>query len=175
MWPAEGTLLPGNAQEAWGMGCTEAGSGGYLWCLRNVPATYILIGHRLKFLPPNSCMAILDKGCFPPENSLGRVGKQEVIKSFPDSPTPTPHQAAKRLGASAGTGVVCSAITYIPPPPPTINTVAATLDFKTSFLKIRCFSVLQRLSKIWKDFALVCRWLHMPPLTPLPESQCFAC
>lgn len=77
-------------QEAWGMGYTRSGLRGYLGCPQNVPATCILIRNRLKFLPLNSCKAILDKGCFPPENSLKQVGKQEVIKSSPNSPLPLP-------------------------------------------------------------------------------------
>lgn len=148
---------------------------GYLGCFRNVPATCILIRNRLKFLPLNSCKAILDKGCFPPENSLKQVGKQEVIKSSPNSPFPLPTRQQIDWVHLLGP-VWLALLPYTPSPsPPTISTVAATLDFKTSFLKIRCFSVLQRLSKIGKDFALVCWWLHMPLFTPLPELQCCAC
>lgn len=169
MWPAEGTLLPGNAQEAWSMEYTKAGSCSYLWCPWNVPATCILIGNRLRFLPPNSCMAMLDKGCISSETwTGGEAGGYKGLPWLPPLPFPTRQQRdwLHLLGPVWFT---------LLPLPPTISAVAATLDFKTSFLKIRCFSVLQRLSKIWKAFPLVCWWLHMPLFTPLPELQCFAC
>lgn len=58
--------------------------------------------------------------------------------------------------------------------PPTGSTVAAALDFKTSFLKIGCFSVLQRLSKICEGFALVCWWLQEPLSPPLSGQKALA-